>query len=106
PYMSPEQADSHVPDASAPGDLYTLGAVLYALLTGQPPFNGNSPKEVLAQMREGQVVKPRKLQPGIPVHFDNVVLKMLAGSPSDRFQTAADMLAAVEPIASLHEIRI
>ena len=105
PCMAPEQTDPHAPVAPL-ADLYALGTVLYALLTGQPPFLGASPKEVLARIREGKVVKPSKLQPGIPPSFERAVLKMMARRPEERFQTASEMLTVVEPIAAEHGIKV
>lgn len=96
-YLAPEQTDPHAPVAPA-ADLYALGIVSYVLLTGQPPFTGDSPRDLRAQIREGKFVKPSKLQSGIPAPFEAAVLKLLAHRPEDRFQTAAEMLAVVEPL--------
>lgn len=104
-YFAPEQTDPHAPGSSL-GDLYAVGTVLYALLTGQPPFTGASPREVLARIREGKVVRPSKLQRGIPAPFEACVLLMMARRPEDRFQTAAEMLDAVQRIAEEHEIEV
>jgi pSer/pThr/pTyr-binding forkhead associated (FHA) protein len=105
PYLAPEQTDPHA-SVSPLADLYALGTVLYALLTGRPPFLGASPKEVLTLIREGKVVKPSKLQPGIPPSFERAVLKMMARRPEERFQTAEEMLAVVEPIAEENGIKM
>lgn len=105
PYLAPDQTDPHA--SVAPHvDLYALGTVLYASLTAQPPFLGASPKEILTRIREGKVVKPSKLQPGIPPFFEGAILKMMARRPEDRFQTAEEMLAVVEPIAEEHGIEV
>jgi hypothetical protein len=103
PYMAPEQTDPHDPVTPA-ADVYALGGVLYALLTGQPPYNGQTPTEVRAQIREGRLVKPNKLQKGIPTDFEAVVLKMLSRRPEDRFASGTEMLAVVETIAQEHGI--
>jgi serine/threonine-protein kinase len=79
---------------------------LYALLVGQPPFVAASPREVRAQIREDKLVKLSKYQPGIPAVFEAAVLKLLARRPEDGFQTAAEMLAVVEPIALEHDIKL
>jgi serine/threonine protein kinase len=103
PYMPPEQTDPHDPVTPA-ADIYSLGAVLYLLLTGQPPFQGPTPRDVLVQIREGKVVRPSKLQKGIPGPFETLVLKMLARRPEDRFPSALELLADVETIAYAHGI--
>ncbi len=103
PYMAPEQTDPHAPGTPT-ADLYSLGSVCYALLTGQPAFTGHSSKEVLSQIRAGKVAKPSKLQAGIPAPFEAAVLKLMAVRPADRYQTAAEMLAVVEPLAREHHI--
>jgi pSer/pThr/pTyr-binding forkhead associated (FHA) protein len=105
PYLAPEQTDPHAPGSSL-GDLYSVGTVLYALLTGQPPFTGSSPREVLARIREGKVVRPSKVQRGIPAPFEAAVLLMMARRPEDRFQTAAEMLDAVQRVADENEIEV
>jgi serine/threonine-protein kinase len=104
-HLAPEQTDPHAPVAPL-ADLYALGTVLYAALTGQPPFLGASAKEVLTQVREGKVVRPSKLQPGIPPVFERAVLMLMARRPEERFQTAADLLAVVEPIAKEQGIQV
>jgi serine/threonine-protein kinase len=98
PYLAPEQTDPHATVAPR-SDFYSLGVVLYAMLTGQPPFMGDTPKEILSQIREGKPEKPSKLQKGIPPDFEAAVLKMMARRPEDRFPSAVDMLGVVETIA-------
>ncbi len=105
PYLAPEQTDPHAPVAPL-ADLYSLGVVSYALLTGQPPFVAATPREVVAQIREGKVIKPSKYRPGIPAAFESAVLKMMARRPQDRFPTAADMLSIVEVIAHEHDVKL
>ena len=105
PYLPPTQTDPHAPGTPL-ADLYALGVILYALLVGQPPFVAASPREVRAQIREGKLVKPSKYQPGIPAVFEAAVLKLLARRPEDRFPSAAEMLAVVEPIALEHGIKL
>jgi hypothetical protein len=101
PYLAPEQAD---PEAAVDdlADLYSLGAVVYALLTGRPPFAGTSPQEVIAQVRKGQVPRPSSFQRGIPSAFEAIVLKLLAKHPEERYATAAELLADLDSIAQEH----
>jgi serine/threonine protein kinase len=105
PYLAPEQLDSGA--AGSPcADLYTLGAVVYTLLTGLPPFNGNSASEIHDQIRNTKPIRPGKLQAHIPAPFEAVVVKLLAKGPKDRYQTAAELLAEVEAIAKEHDIKL
>jgi hypothetical protein len=105
PHLPPEQTDPHAPGTPL-GDLYSLGTVLYFLLTGQPPFIASSPREVLARIREGKVDRPSKLQRGIPPPFEAAVLLMMAPRPEERFPTAAQMLDVVQRIAKGHDIEV
>jgi pSer/pThr/pTyr-binding forkhead associated (FHA) protein len=105
PFTAPELLE---PGATADhrAGLYALGAVLYTLLTGLPPYSGVSSAEILARMRDGKLVRPSKTVLDTPPPFEGVVLRLLARRPEDRFQSAAEVLGVVEPIANIHEIRI
>ena len=93
PYSAPETVE---PGATADhrAGLYSLGAVLYALLTGQPPFDGDTLEEIIARVREGKVMKPSKTLRELPPQFEAAVLRLLARRPEDRFQTAAEFLGS------------
>lgn len=105
PYYAPEQLDPEAPTDHRT-TLYALGTVLYALLTGRPPYIGTSPETIIAEILEGRAVKPSKFLRETPPPFDAAVLKLLAKDPNDRYQSAADLLAVVEPIANIHEIKV
>jgi serine/threonine-protein kinase len=105
PYRAPEQVDLRS-RATPLGDLYAVGAVLYALLTGQPPYNGDSPKEILAQMREKKVEKPTRFCPDIPAPLESAVLKAMAHGPASRFPTAAELVAALELVAKKCDVKL
>jgi tRNA A-37 threonylcarbamoyl transferase component Bud32 len=97
PYMSPEQATGQPADARS--DIYSLGCVLYEMLTGKPPFMGDMPAAVLHQHVRVAAKPPSALRPSVPPALDALVLAMLAKAPQDRPQTAAevrDRLAAYE----------
>jgi eukaryotic-like serine/threonine-protein kinase len=90
-YLSPEQARGDPVDARS--DVYSLGCVLYEILTGEPPFTGDSPVSVAYQHVREDPVPPSKRHEGISSDLDAVVLKALAKNPDNRYQTAAEMRA-------------
>jgi hypothetical protein len=97
-YMSPERT---YPSAAVDGrsDIYGLGATLYALLTGRPPFADVSLVETITKIRKAEPEKPTRFQMAIPALFEGVVLKMLAKRPEERYQTAGELLAELERVA-------
>jgi len=88
-YLSPEQARGDSVDARS--DVYSLGCVLYEMLTGEPPFVGDSPVAVAYQHVREDPVPPSLRYEGISPDLDAVVLKALAKNPENRYQTAAEM---------------
>ncbi len=97
-YMSPEQTfgPEQMDERS---DIYSLGALLYAALTGQPPFEGNDLIETITKIRQAPVVMPKKYQMSIPDAFQAVVLRMLAKRPEDRYPSADELLRDLERVA-------
>ena len=90
-YLSPEQARGEKVDARS--DVYSLGCVLYEVLTGEPPFVGDSPVAVAYQHVREDPVPPSQRHADISPELDAVVLKSLAKNPDNRYQTAAEMRA-------------
>ena len=90
-YLSPEQARGERVDARS--DLYSTGCLLYELLTGRPPFSGDSPVAIAYQHVRENPVPPSQIDPEIPRWADAIVLKAMAKSPADRYQNAAEMRA-------------
>ncbi|MGZ8803327.1 MAG: Stk1 family PASTA domain-containing Ser/Thr kinase, partial [Mycobacterium sp.] len=97
-YLSPEQARGVKVDARS--DVYSLGCVLYEILTGEPPFVGDSPVAVAYQHVREDPVPPSERHSGISPELDAVVLKALAKNPDNRYQTAAEMRADLVKVHS------
>jgi eukaryotic-like serine/threonine-protein kinase len=97
-YLSPEQARGERVDSRS--DLYSTGCLLYELLTGRPPFTGDSPVAIAYQHVRENPVPPSRVDPEVPPWADAIVLKAMAKSPADRYQTAADMRADLQRAAS------
>jgi TonB family protein len=95
-YMSPEQARGNMVDARS--DLFSLGTVLFEMLTGQRLFEGDSEMSVLEAVRQVKVRPPRQVDPTIPQEVDDVVMHALAGRPQDRFQTAGELEQRLETL--------
>jgi serine/threonine protein kinase len=99
-YMSPERTKG-TKDIDHRSDLYGLGAAVYALLTGHPPFQGVSLLDTIQKIRAAEPKPIKPVQPAIPDTFEQAVLKMLAKKPEDRFQAAAQVLAILERSAKM-----
>lgn len=96
-YFSPEQARGDAVEAQS--DIYSLGVVLYEMLTGTVPFKGESPISIALQHLQTTVTPPTKLNPGIPKGLEQIVLKALKKNPLHRYQDAKQMMRALEPYA-------
>jgi len=97
-YMSPEQAVA-TKEVDGRTDLYSLGAILYFMLTGRPPFEGTNPTELMIAHSRDPVVPPSQLRPEIPADLEAVVLRCLAKKPDDRYPDARALAAALAACA-------
>jgi serine/threonine protein kinase len=104
-YMAPERTKSDV-EVDTRADIYGLGATIYALLTGKPPFAGKTLVETIAQIRQSDPVPPKKFQLSIPDKFQDVVMTMLAKRPELRYQTPAQAARALEQVAKFQGMSV
>ncbi|MFI5455329.1 MAG: protein kinase [Isosphaerales bacterium] len=94
-YMAPEQARGQGERIDARTDVYGLGGVLYYLVTGQPPHDGETLVDVLEQARDAPIVPPRRINPRVPRALERICLKAMAADPQSRFQSADNLRHAL-----------
>ena len=95
-YMAPEQGQGLKVDARA--DIYALGVVLYEMLTGRPPFSGDTPLSVMLKHVTDLLPPPRNLNANVPEAVEQVIVKAMAKDPAARYASAREMVAALESL--------
>ena len=103
-YMSPEQAAGMV-EVDGRSDVYALGCVLWEMLAGEPPFDGPTPHVILARKATEEPPEVRVVRKTVPPELENVLVKAMATSPADRFQTAGKMARALEAPETVGRVR-
>ncbi|NQT11854.1 MAG: serine/threonine protein kinase, partial [Planctomycetes bacterium] len=95
-YMSPEQAAGRLDEMGAATDVYSLGATLYCVLTGRPPFGGSDVSAILENVRAGRFPRPRERRPGLPRALEAICLKAMALEPAGRYDSPRQLAEEVE----------
>lgn len=102
-YISPEQAKGSVTDAKA--DIYSVGVVLYEMLTGSLPFQSDSAVSVALMQLQNEAVRPKSINPDIAVGLEQIIIRAMQKNPADRYQSAAEMLLDIEAFKKNPDIK-
>lgn len=105
-YMAPERTHGQNSEIDGRSDIYGLGATVYALLAGRPPFEGSSLIDLVEKIRNVEPVRPKKYQLSIPDLFEGVVMKMLAKRPQERQSSAKELLIDLERVAKFQGVSL
>ena len=93
-YISPEQAKGSVTDSKS--DLYSVGVVLYEMLTGKLPFQSDNAVSVALMQLQKDPIQPRQINPNIPVGLEQIIMRAMQKNPNDRYQSASEMLVDID----------
>jgi eukaryotic-like serine/threonine-protein kinase len=95
-YMSPEQAAGRLDQLGPPSDVYSLGATLFCLLTGQPPFIEKDVGVLLQKVQRGEFARPREIKASVPIPLEAICTKAMALNPNDRYQSPRGLADDIE----------
>jgi serine/threonine-protein kinase len=104
--MAPEQAAGRTRALTQAADIYSLGAILYYLLTGRPPFAAESVLDTLAQVLGGEVILPRTVNPRVPRDLEHICLRCLEKTPEHRYRTAGALADDLEKFAREEPVEV
>ena len=104
-YMSPEQAAGNIREVGRASDVYSLGAILYEMLTGVPPFRAESPLETLNELIHEEPIRPTRLRPKVPRDLETIILKCLEKSPRRRYDSALELAEELDRFLNFETIR-
>jgi len=104
PYMAPEQLRGAAADPRS--DLWSAGAVLYELATGQRPFTDKNPAVLINSIQNGLFVRPSQVNPAVPQGLEKIILKTLAKDPADRYQSAMELGTDLERLATTGTVAV
>ena len=102
-YVAPEQATGQ--PAVPASDIYALGAIVYEMLTGEPPFSGTDPQDLLAALLRETPPPPTERNPALPPGIDEVIMQALAKTPTDRYPTGAAFISEVTRVLGTGELQ-
>jgi eukaryotic-like serine/threonine-protein kinase len=95
-FMSPEQAEGRLEEMGPPSDVYSLGATLYVMLTGNPPFGRLRLDDLMARIQQGKINPPRRVNRSVPRALEAICLKAMATAPGDRYPSPKELADEVE----------